>query len=257
MGTRTFVVVAAAVGAVVGASVVGGSLWAAGAAGTSATGCGGSSPSLTVTGSGTATGTPDQVTLSVDVSVLGGSARAALGADDRTSAAVVAAITGAGVPARDVKTTDLSVLPSYTTPAGGATRLQGYAVDDQVVATIVGVSRAGPVVDAVTAAGGNDVRIGSLSFSLADPRPLQARAHRDAVRQAAAQAASTAAAAGERLAGICAVRDQTASTTPPFPPFGTANGPVAAAPAVPLEPGTQQASAQVTLVYALQPVHGA
>lgn len=255
MQVRTTLWSGALAGAVVGAAALGGGLWAAGGLGTPPAGCGGSSPSLTVTGSGTATGTPDQVTLSVDVAVVGGTARAALAQDDRTSAAVVAAMTGAGVPARDVQTTDLTVQPSYSTSSTGTTSLTGYAVDDQVVATIHGVATAGPVVDAVTAAGGNAARIGSLSFSLADPRPLEAQAHRQAVRQAAAEAAGTAAAAGERLAGICAVRDMTASSLPPTA-FGiNAPSSLSRAP-VPLQPGSQQASAEVTLVYALRPARG-
>jgi uncharacterized protein YggE len=252
MQVRTMVLWGALAGAVVGAAAVGAPVWATGSPGSAGPECGASSPSLTVTGTGSATGTPDRVVLSVDVGVLGDSARSALDADDRRSAAVVAAVTGAGIPARDVQTTDLTVQPNYTTTPSGTPTLQGYTVDNQVVATIDGVAKAGPVVDAVTAAGGNDARIGSLSFAIADPRPLEAQAHRDAVRQAAARAAATAAAAGERLAGICAVRDQTTSTAPHVPAFGNA----ASAATVPLEPGTQQATAQVTLVYALDRATG-
>lgn len=244
--------VAAVVGLAAGAAAVGGAVWAgAVGGGGAAPGCGGDAPRLTVQGTGTATGTPDQLLLTLDVSVLGGSAASALGQDDTRSAAVVAALTGAGLPARDVQTTDLSVQPDYTTQ-GTSTVLAGYAVDNSVVATVDDLSRAGGLIDAVTAAAGNDVRIDSLTFTLADPRPLEDRARLDAVHQARSHAAAMAAAAGERLAGICSITDDTSSSSSPEPYLGL-NAAAAAAPSVPLEPGTQQESAQVSLVYALRP----
>lgn len=243
-----WVAAAALAGASVGAGAVGGVAWSGGPA-KARVGCGGSSPQLTVQGTGTATGTPNRLLLTAGVSVLGGTAQSALGTDDARTAAVVAALTSGGLPARDVQTTNLSVQPDYTT-TGSSTVLAGYAVDNSVVATVDNLSKAGALIDALTAAAGNDVRIDSLSFTMADPRPLQNQARLDAVRQARSHAAAMAAAAGERLAGICSVTDQS-SGTPPRQPF--VNGAMAAAAGVPLEPGTQQVSAQVQLVYAVEP----
>ena len=210
-------------------------------------GCGSGAPRLTVQGTGTATGTPDQLTVDLGVAVSGADAHAALAADDATTGAVLAALQTGGVATGDVQTTGLSLQPQYT--RSGA--LTGYSVTDSVVATLRDFATAGSVIDAAAAAGGDAVRIDSLSFSLGDPRRLEDTARRDAVRQAASHAASMAAAAGERLGPVCSITDlPTSIGSPPragtFAPAGTAGKS-----AVPLQPGTQRASAQVTLVYAL------
>jgi uncharacterized protein YggE len=58
-------------------------------------------------------------------------------------------------------------------------------------------------------------------------------------------------AAAESLRGVCSISDSTANPVP----LAGAGFNAAASPGspVPLEPGTQQASAQVTVVYALGP----
>jgi len=218
----------------------------ASAAGTAA--CGAGAPTLTVHGDGTADGTPDELTVDLVVDASGSSAVGALGAADTASAAVERALHAGGVAERQVQTTDLTIQPDYSTQ-GGTVVLTGYSVDDTVMATVTRLSGAGQLLDAVTAAGGNDTRIGSLSFGMADPRTLEDRARHDAVVQAAGHAAALAAAAGTHLAGVCSISDQPSPVGGPIAaPF--ASGQVAA---VPLQVGTEQAEAQVTMVYRLAP----
>lgn len=255
MRTRTSMGIGLAGGVLLGAAAIGGAWWAG--SGATQAGCGSTGSRLTVVGTGSASGTPNRVTLTVDVSVIGSSARSALSQDNTAAAAVIAAVTKSGVPSRDVQTTNLSVQPDYT-PSHGTTVLSGYSVDNSVVATIDHISDAGPVVDAVTATAGNAVRIGSLAFSIADPRRLEDLARQNAVHQAASHAASMAAAAGQRLGTICSVSDQSSSVAPPYNTyaFGSSQPASAAAPGVPLQAGTQRASAQVSVVYSLRPSGG-
>ncbi|MHB1774554.1 MAG: SIMPL domain-containing protein [Acidimicrobiales bacterium] len=241
--------------AVAGAALVAvAATWGAGWPGAtaSATGtaaCGAGAPTLTVHGTGTAAGTPDELTVDLVVDASGSSAVGALGADDAASAAVERVLHAGGVADRQVQTTDLTIQPDYSTQ-GGTTVLTGYSVDDTVVATLTRLSGAGQLLDAVTAAGGDATRIGSLSFGMADPRPLEDRARRDAVVEAAGHAAALAAAAGTHLAGVCSISDQASPVGAPLAaPYGSA-GQVAA---VPLQVGTEQAEAQVTMVYRLAP----
>lgn len=226
----------------------------AGAApGPASPGCGSGKPRLTVEGTGTATGTPDRLTLDLGVSVSGADAHDALAADDATTRAVLAALKAGGVADQDVQTTGLSLQPRYAQTG----TLTGYSVTDTVVAKLQDFSAAGSVIDDAVAAGGNAARIDGLSFSVADPRPLEDQARHDAVRQAASHAASMAAAAGERLGPVCSVTDH-ATTPSPLPVRGAFGTAAASSPAaVPLQPGTQQATARVTLVYALAGRHPA
>ncbi len=223
------------------------------AAGAPPPGCGAGSPRLTVTGSGLATGTPDLLTLTLSVDVVDGTAQAALADDNGRTAAVIGALRTGGVPASGIQTTGLSILPDYTFEHG-TNVLTGYSVDNSVVARLTDFTTAGSVIDAAAGAGGNAVQITSLTFSMADQRPLQDRARTDAVHQAVAHAAAMAAGAGERLGQVCSLTDQSQVPSGLNSVGGTyAASPDQAQASVPLQAGTQQATAQVTLVYSLSP----
>jgi len=210
-------------------------------------GCGTSDPQLTVQGTGVANTTPDLLTVVVGVDVTGSDAQQALAADGARTNAAVAALGGAGVAAKDIQTANLQLQPRVDSSG----QITGYDATNTVVAKVRDLSKAGVVVDAATAAAGGAVRIDSLSFSVDDPRQLEDQARADAVTQAATHAAAMARAAGDRLGRICRLSD---SQSPMVPlAFGPgANAANVAAP-TPLEPGTATVSAQVTIVYALDP----
>lgn len=210
--------------------------------------CGRGAQSLAVSGTGAVTTTPDVLELRLGVHTSASSAAAALDANDTAGAAVQKALAAGGVARTDVQTTGLSVQAEYASTGSAIT---GYAVDDTVLARIRRLATAGNVVDAAVAAGGDAIRIDSLSFSVLDRRHAQDRARDVAVHQAVAHARSMAAAAGERLGAICSLKDET--TTPgPVVHFARSE-PAAAAGAVPLERGTQEVRAHVEIVYDLLP----
>jgi len=124
---------------------------AGGAAASSGSTCGSGSPRLSVEGLGTATATPDLLTVAMDVSVTAGTATAALDEDNGDTAAVTAAWRAGGVGAADLQTTDLSVEPEDRL-AGGDEVVVGYEVDNTVVAAVRDLARAGSLIDAVSAA---------------------------------------------------------------------------------------------------------
>ena len=249
-GTRGAVVVLVLVALSVGLSV---GLSGSPTAAADPPSCGGGSPKLTVVGTGVATGTPDLLTISVDVNVTGSSATSALADDNTRTAAVLAAFTQGGVAARDLQTTGLSVQPDLTF-VGGNEVVTGYGVDNTVVARLRDLSKAGDVIDSVANAAGNATRINSLSFSLDDSRGIQDQARKDAVRQAVAHAGSMALAAGDHLGPVCSLTDDSAISPSPLPANAQAGMRAAmglASPSVPLTGGSEQADASVTLVYAL------
>jgi uncharacterized protein YggE len=233
--------------------VTGGVLWAVlgSSSAASAASCSGGSPKLTVIGTGTATAAPDLLTVTVDVDVTASSAAAALAQNNTDTAAVLAAFTQGGVASKDLQTTNLSVQPTYVYIRGRQVP-STYEVNNTIQATMHDLSTAGTTLDAVVNAGGNDLSIDSLNFSLQNPQSIQDDARTNAVRQAASHAGSMAIAAGDHLGALCSLNDNSSITPEPLPGGvfkGLANG--TAQPAVPLSGGTQQASAQVTLIYAL------
>ena len=210
--------------------------------------CAGSAPKLTVQGTGMASATPNLLTVSVDIDVTDPSAKASLVDDDSKASAVTAVLRQGGVAARDIQTSNVSIQPQYA--LGG--NIIGYEMTNTLTAELRNFATAGSVLDALTTAAGNAARIDSLSFSIEDPRKIEDAARTDAVHQAAVHARSMAQAAGERLGPVCSLTDQ---STPDFgveEPFGASAAASSAQGAVPLQPGTQQETAQITLVYALE-----
>ncbi len=214
--------------------------------------CAGTSPKLTVVGTGLTTGTPDILTVSVGIDVTDPTAQAALADDNTKATAVTTDLTQGGVAAKDVQTSGLSINPQYN--SNGV--ITGYEVTNTLTATIRSFATAGSLIDSMAGAAGNATRLDSVNFSVEDTRGLEDRARTDAVRQAVSHARSMALSAGERLGPVCSLTDQsqTYNYAPPGPfALGAASAGTDKAAAVPLEPGSQQQTAQVTMVYALMP----
>jgi len=190
-----------------------------------------------------ATGTPDLLTVSVGIDVTDSSAQASLADDNSKGSAVTTALKQGGTLDKDIQTSNLSIQPHYDNG-----EIAGYEVTNDLTANLHDFSSAGAIIDALAAAAGNSVRVNSLTFSIQDPRGIEDQARTDAVQQAVSHARSMAMTAGERLGPVCSLSDQSQLPYEAFPGALTSNG---AAAQVPLAPGTQQASAQVTIVYAL------
>jgi len=219
-----------------------------------APGCGGGGPKLTVQGNGLASGTPNTVQLGADIQTTAPSATAALQEDNATTAAVIAALEGNGVAKKDVSTTDVTLNPNYT-EIHGRSVISGYESDVTLSVLFRHVAAVGPALDAATAAGGDALSVSSLQFQMADERQLADRARTNAVTQAVSHAGAMAAAAGQRLGPVCQLTDDS-SSGPIAQPFGLSEARSLSAASTSLSPGTEQATAQITLVYALEPRRG-
>ncbi|MGH9114830.1 MAG: SIMPL domain-containing protein [Acidimicrobiales bacterium] len=198
---------------------------------------------ITTAGVGTVDGTPDTMKIGIGVSTNAPHAAQALSQNNSLAAAVQKALESDGVAAADIQTTGLSLQQSYSpNPAG-------YQVFDDVTATLRDLSKAGTVVDDAIAAAGDAGRLEWVDLSLADTSPLMAAARKQAVQSAQVQAQQLAAAAGEHLGALVSLTDQ-APQGYPQPMLGNfaASGAVAA-PAVPVQPGTQQLTVDVTGVW--------
>src|SRR5215472_4894167 len=116
---------AAGIGVAAAALLVGAFSLGAGRGGGSSSSGGSSSPvaltaasqhagRITVTGNGTVTGVPNQLSLSLSIQVNSYSVSSALSQADSITRAVRAALTSRGVAARDIQTSDLYISPNYS-----------------------------------------------------------------------------------------------------------------------------------------------
>ena len=199
---------------------------------------------ITARGTGTVTATPDVVTVTLGVQTEAGTASEALDTNTAAAAALLDVLRGAGVDPADLRTSDLSVYPSY---GDDGRRITGYQVTNRVEAVLRDLAGAGALIDAAAGAVGDAVRVNGLAFSVDDDSAARATARGDAVRRAVAQAREMAEAAGLALGPLLSVTEVPAPGAPQ--PFAAADAALQAA--VPLQPGTQDIEVAVDVVHAI------
>ncbi|MGN6795851.1 MAG: SIMPL domain-containing protein [Streptosporangiaceae bacterium] len=200
---------------------------------------------ITVTGTGTVTGTPDQLVLSMGVQTNASSVSIALRQANEAASRVIHALKAGGVRAADIQTSGLSIEPNYS---NGSQVPVGYGVSEQLTATLRNLAKAGSQIQAAASAGGNATTVSGVSLNLADTSRLLARARAAAVRDAHAKASQFASGLGQSLGPVLSVSDQ--SQVFPYPEFSAA-GSAKAASSVPVSPGSQQVSVQITVIYGI------
>ncbi len=205
---------------------------------------------ITVTGEGEVSGVPDQAQLSAGVATVALTANAALAENARKMTSVFAALSRIGVPQREMKTSNFSVSPQYppyNQNNTGPQKIVGYQVSNQLDVTLDDVKTLGPALDALVAAGAN--QINAISFSLRDPQALLASAREQAVADAIARAQTYAKAAGVTLGPILSLQDGAMET--PRPVYFAAKL-AAAPPPTPTAAGEQSVTASVSIVFEIK-----
>jgi uncharacterized protein YggE len=191
---------------------------------------------VTMNGVGSVTAVPDTATLAFGVTTEAKTAADALARNSDAAAKVIAAVKKAGVAAKDVQTQSVSLSPRYTDRGD---EILGYTASNTVSAIVRNLPSAGAVIDAAVAAGANQVSGPSLSRDDTDAL------YRDALKKAVADARAKAEAVGE--AGhfsVGKVDSVVEGSSAPVPILQRD-----AAPAAPIEPGTQEIMANVTVTF--------
>jgi uncharacterized protein len=198
---------------------------------------------VTVDGEGTARAVPDQATFSFGVQTEGTTAKAALAANSEKMALVIAALKRAGIAEKDLQTQDVSVMPR-----GNETgQIQGYFANNSVQALVRRIAGAGAVVDAAVAAGAN--QSSGPSFDQSGRDAVYRGALRAAVADARTKAEALAAESNASLGRVTRIVEGSADQ--PIPMYERALADSAKA-ATPVEPGTQEVQAMVTVTFELR-----
>ncbi|MBT9244380.1 SIMPL domain-containing protein [Gemmobacter fulvus] len=205
-------------------------------------------PQITVTGEGQVNGAPDLATISLGVTTEGATAAEAMAANSAELARVMGNLTMAGIAAKDVQTTGLSINPNWQNDSSGATapRIAGYIASNMLTVRVRALEGLGSVLDAAVKDGANTLN--GVEFGLADPAPAMDEARKRAVADARGRATLLAEAAGVTLGKIVSI-SESGGYQPPMPMMRMAAD--AAGGAVPVAAGEVSVSANVTIVWAL------
>lgn len=199
---------------------------------------------ITVSANGKVTVVPDVARLYLGVTITRPTVKAARADAAQAMTGIIAAVKAQGVADKDIQTTNLSLNPQYGN--GSAPKVVGYQISEQIEITVRDLDKAGDVVDAATAKGATDVN--GISFDFADPVKVQNDARAAAVAAARTSAQAMAGAANVTLGAVISITD----STPPAPIFygyGAMKAVPSADLATPVQPGTQDLTASVTVVF--------
>jgi uncharacterized protein YggE len=203
--------------------------------------------SVTVSANAMVAAEPDMAHVTAGVTSEADTAREALDRNTAAMARMIAGLKAAGIDAKDIATSSFNVDPRYSNPRDGtAPAITGYRVTNQVHATVRDLARVGEILDQLVSLGANDM--GGLTFEVSKAETLRDEARRKAVAHALRRARLFAEAAGAKVGRVLSISEDV--TTPPVRPVPMARA--ARAEMVPIEPGTQQLEARVTVTWALE-----
>ncbi|HEV2799665.1 MAG TPA: SIMPL domain-containing protein [Pyrinomonadaceae bacterium] len=193
---------------------------------------------------------PDTAMISVAVVTQAQTALAAQQENARRSEVMVRALKAAAGVGAEVGTSGYSLQPQYNYRDNQTPVIRGYEARNTVTVTLGDLTKVGPVIDAATAAGANN--IDNLSFTLRRDEPTRDQALAAATREALRKAQVMAVALGGRVGRIIEVQEATVGRPVPiYADAVRARGMIASEAAqakTPVEIGSLDIRAQVQLV---------
>jgi uncharacterized protein len=208
---------------------------------------------LQVTGQARVSDAPDRVYIDIGVTTQAQRSEAATSRNAARISAVIAAVKRVSGSTVQLTTTEYSISPSYHYPHdGGTATIVGYTASNVVRVRLDDLTRIGPVIDAATEAGSNNVQ--DIRFALRDEQAARSAALRKAALNARQDAQALVDALGLRIVRILSVSEQSPPIAPvPVYPQAMEMRLAAATPATPVEAGTIDVNATVTLTVEVAP----
>lgn len=201
---------------------------------------------LDIVATGEVSRVPDIVRVTAGVATQAPTAAEALSQNAALMARVRAALARAGIADRDVQTQSLALNAIYRNGAYPREQIAGYSARNDLVIRFRDVSGAGPVLDALVAAGVNEIRGPILGFD--NPEAARDEARSIAVATARTRAQLYAQALGMRVKRVVAV-SETAQYGVPVDGFANMNVSQAS---TAIDVGGRRLSATVTVVLELE-----
>ena len=202
---------------------------------------------ITVTGTGMVTMTPDIAYIYLGVQTQDSSASTAMQENNTRAAALIEAVKSFGVEAADIQTTNFSIYPQNIYDGDNNVIGTTYIVQNVVYVTVRNLDTLGELLDGAFQAGANTIN--SISFDVADRTEAVSQARLAAVEDALRQAQELTGATQVTLGEV-----QTISyyDSTPYPVYYETRAMMDAGSSVPIEAGSMQITTTVTIVYEIR-----
>ena len=193
---------------------------------------------------------PDIATVYAGVSTRAQTAVEAMQQNAQKMTAVVARIKALGVANDDIQTSGISLSPQYDYDQASQSQVfRGYAASNRVSVKLRNVEQAGRALDALVAAGAND--LGGPDFSVNDDTKYRAEARRNALERAKRQAMEYASLSGYSGVRLLEINEGISGRQPPMPMLRAYDAVAAEAASTPVQPGLVGTVVNVTGKYEL------
>lgn len=216
--------------------------------------------SITVTGTGKASATPNIAQISFSVEQIGATGSDAQDKATKLTEAALAALKKLGILDKDIKTTGYQVTPDYevkpcspgTPCTTGTGKILGYRVTQSVEVKVRDTAKAGDILQALTALGVQNVS--GPNFMVDDESATQAQARGIAIADAREKAEVLAAQLGVRLGKIIGFSENGGVVYPMNQRAMTKSAAMdsATAPAPSIPVGENETNTNVTVVYEIR-----
>ena len=203
---------------------------------------------LSISAFGEVKAAPDKATITLGVQTSAPTAAQAMSDNAARMTAVVAALRKQGLADRDIQTSNLNLSAQYDYEQNKPPRLTGYQASNDVTIAVNDIKRLGPTIDAVTAAGVN--QINGVGFGLKDAQAAEDQARLKAVQALQAKAQLYAGATGYRIGRLVNLSEGGGAQPMPFAPKMVTVTAVRAA-STPVEAGELTVRADVSGLYEL------
>jgi uncharacterized protein YggE len=204
--------------------------------------------SVSVTGVGEASSTPDQAEVSAGVQIVANTVAEATRQNQAIVEKIMAALEEQGIPDERIQTSNYSIWAEQDYQEPGQNRISGYRVSNIVSVRIDEVGKVGDVLAAVTDAGANSIN--GIQFGVKDTAALEQQARKGAMEDARARAEALAELAGVQLGEVLSI--STSYSSGPPQPMMARNFEMADAAAAPgISPGEQSVNVQVHVTFTI------
>lgn len=167
---------------------------------------------ITVVGTGSASGTPDIAYLELGVESRSEDIATAFDQANSTIADVISAVTGAGVAAEDVRTTGLNIYREGPYDSNMGNENASYVVNNQIRIIVRDTSTVADVINAAVAAGVNQLY--GLQFGIDNRDTLESDARAAAFADARARAEELAGLAGLTVGNVVSISEYSGNASP-------------------------------------------
>ena len=193
---------------------------------------------ISVVGSAVLTVQPDIAHTNCGVVVLGANAQDVLRRANEATHEIIEAVVAAGVDRDDLRTRGPNLHPTD----------KGYQASNELAIVVRDLSTIGSVIDTMVAAGGPNVTMRGVDFSVADPAPLLSSVRVAAMASARTIATELATAGGSAVGEVVTINESSGFQAPAVMAMDVRGK---AARGTPVEAGQQQLRIDVNVTYRL------